>query len=256
MSRRQSINPEDLLRSSLRCFRGGEYHETPGLAQRTKITLPPWWTKQETLRWCFSSHFEFPKALDNAINHISWITNPEIHRLTPAGKQVIDAGIMYQYGRDSKFRPVVIINVFRIDPKKHAQDAFINALTYLLDTVRAHMFLPGFVENWIILLETQEMSLWDIPIGYIRAVISMTQAHFPSTMHKLYILNPSFILNASWSIVKAMIDPETSDKIAFVKKSKFSELQEFIPANQLEKRFGGLVPEITSYWPLVNTLED
>jgi len=68
-------------------------------------------------------------------------------------------------------------------------------------------------------------------------------------------MNPSFSLNTSWNIIKAMIDPETSQKISFLKKSSFKELQENIPIDQIEEKYGGTLPNVTKYWPPANTLK-
>jgi hypothetical protein len=168
----------------------------------------------------------------------------------------LETGILYQFGRDKKLRPVIILNVHLIDNKIHSPEDFLSALVYLLDLVKREMFLPGFVESWIILLETNEIGVTSMPVSFIKQVISTTQHNYPSSLLKLAILNPSFILNTMWSVFKAIIDYETAEKINFMKKKEFPQLLELIPKEQLEEKFGGTHPNLTKFWPPKNTIGD
>eukprot|EP01017_Pseudomicrothorax_dubius_P029854 TRINITY_DN3665_c0_g2_i3.p2 TRINITY_DN3665_c0_g2~~TRINITY_DN3665_c0_g2_i3.p2 ORF type:complete len:227 (-),score=46.71 TRINITY_DN3665_c0_g2_i3:435-1115(-) len=46
-----------------------------------------------------------------------------------------------------------------------------------------------------------------------------------------------------------MMDPETAEKMAFLKRKELGQLQENIPRESLEQRFGGTLPNLTSFWP-------
>eukprot|EP01015_Nassula_variabilis_P025145 TRINITY_DN4875_c0_g1_i13.p1 TRINITY_DN4875_c0_g1~~TRINITY_DN4875_c0_g1_i13.p1 ORF type:complete len:138 (+),score=29.32 TRINITY_DN4875_c0_g1_i13:65-478(+) len=65
-----------------------------------------------------------------------------------------------------------------------------------------------------------------------------------------YILNPSFGLRTGWSIIKSMLDPETTEKIQFLKSSDFHVMLSHIPKNQLEQKWGGDVPDLQAFWPI------
>lgn len=70
-----------------------------------------------------------------------------------------------------------------------------------------------------------------------------------STVEKIYIMNPSFGLNTSWSVVSSMIDKKTAKKIGFIRKKEYHKLQEYIPKNMLEKKYGGDLPDVkSSFW--------
>ena len=46
---------------------------------------------------------------------------------------------------------------------KDKVDSVINAFSHMLTTVYEHMFIPGHVENWIIIIDINNMSLMNVP---------------------------------------------------------------------------------------------
>lgn len=45
-----------------------------------------------------------------------------------------------------------------------------------------------------------------------------------------------------------MMDPETVQKIRFIKKANFKEIQEFVADDQLQKKYGGQMDDLTVFW--------
>ena len=48
--------------------------------------------------------------------------------------------------------------------------------------------------------------------------------------------------------ILAMIHKDTIAKIHFLKKSQYHNLQDRIDADQLEKKYGGTLPDLTEFW--------
>ena len=80
-------------------------------------------------------------------------------------------------------------------------------------------------------------------------------------------MHPSFGLNTIWSAIKGlnshvievslnlllsvyivMLDPETADKIQFLKHADHKIMHQHIPKTQLEKKYGGEVEDLTTFW--------
>ena len=61
---------------------------------------------------------------------------------------------------------------------------------------------------------------------------------------KIYAL----FINNDCCKLKAMLDVETTQKIRFLKKEAFHELTEYIELNQLQKKYGGILPDLQEYW--------
>jgi hypothetical protein len=219
-----------------------------------KLTLPSNWKEADTFRYCYCAKFDLPKCLPILKNHLAWKLDNNTYILEDAALEYLKKGILYYMGRDKEYRPVIMINVHLIDFKAPVE-VFIKALGALLFVISKYCFVPGKVENWIIMIETNSVGVFGFPFMILKKIIEFTSANFSSTMEKLYLLNPSFGLNTSWNVVKAMLDVETASKISFVKESNFIELQEKIPAERLIQKYGGTLPNFTTFWPPVNDLK-
>ena len=51
--------------------------------------------------------------------------------------------------------------------KKMSCDDLIISLGILLQIVQKYMFIPGKVENWLVLIDTNKISLWSLPLKVI-----------------------------------------------------------------------------------------
>jgi CRAL/TRIO domain len=84
----------------------------------------------------------------------------------------------------------------------------------------------------------------------LKAITSVTALNFTGTLQKLYLLNPSSSLNFLWGGIKSFLDPVVAQKIDFVKESRFKEeLGKTILPDQLEVKYGGSLPNFTTFWP-------
>ena len=74
---------------------------------------------------------------------------------------------MYVAGRDTKFRPIVHMDIPRVSIGLK-QGISINALGYVgvfvLELAKHYMLVPGQVENWVLLVDLEKKSLSDLPI--------------------------------------------------------------------------------------------
>jgi hypothetical protein len=115
-------------------------------------------------------------------------------------------------------------------------------------------FVPYHVENWIFIIETNGAGILNFPLKIVKKIIELTSANYQAMLEKLYILNPSFMLKASWDLISGMIDPDTTSKISMLRKKDFYQLLDKIPIDQLEVKYGGKLPDTTTFWPPHNTL--
>jgi len=87
------------------------------------------------------------------------------------------------------------------------------------------MLVNYFIENWIFVIDTALISLLKLPIKAFTKIVSKISLFFGGRLDKLFILNPSQGLYFSWKIAEGLIDPDTKDKIKFLKPEKYPELQ-------------------------------
>ena len=51
--------------------------------------------------------------------------------------------MIYTYGRDFKYRPVVVMNMSKVDFSVYSTDEYFSAINSVLNVVIEHMFVPG-----------------------------------------------------------------------------------------------------------------
>lgn len=75
------------------------------------------------------------------------------------------------------------------------------------------------------IIDTGHLGLFDLPLNALKMIIGAMSLNYCACMDKLFILNPSFGLKTSWSVVSSMMDHESVEKIIMLKKEKFDVIQ-------------------------------
>ena len=130
-----------------------------------------YWNKSNKLRFLQASGWSYLKTIENAKNHNFWrestlklVHSEDLQGFTEDIFKFLTSGILYLHGRDCRFRPIFVLNAYKIDFNKVNEDAMILGISYFLEVVINSMLLPGQVENWVIILDFNNMSLFSISI--------------------------------------------------------------------------------------------
>ncbi|EAR86555.2 CRAL TRIO domain protein (macronuclear) [Tetrahymena thermophila SB210] len=222
------------------------------LEKDQEIKLPSDWTDVDNLKMCYSARFDMQKCIKQTKEHIAWRNDVDMHTIDEESKKLLESGFVYLLGRDKQYRPVVVLDCTKINVKKQGEKNVMRALCVLQDMIKKYMFVNYHIENWVFIIDTGGMGLFDLPINALKMIIGAMSINYCACMDKVFILNPSFGLNASWSVVSAMMDHESAEKITMLKKDKYPKILEKIPAEMLEQKFGGKVPNVTQFWPPVD----
>ena len=75
-------------------------------------------------------------------------------------------------GRDTKYRPSIVINAYLFDFEVFDSDSFLRALYNLLAICEDYMFYPGKIENLIVFIESKEINLIKFPYRLFDLCIS------------------------------------------------------------------------------------
>jgi hypothetical protein len=115
-------------------------------------------------------------------------------------------------------------------------------------------FIPGYVENWIIVLDTGNLGAMGFPFKAARQMGAVLQNIFVCTLHKMYIVNPSSTFGALFTMAKPMIHEDSQSKIIVLKKREQSKMLADINPDQIPKEYGGTLELPEQLWPVPNTL--
>ena len=111
------------------------------------------------------------------------------------------------------------------------------------------MFLPGQIENWVVINNMNKLSLSSLPKKEMKKVIEMLQTNYMYVLGKIFNFNCTGFQKMCWNLIEIFVDRETAEKITFYKESAPLGLINSFHPSQLEKRFGGIAETPKQYWP-------
>jgi hypothetical protein len=86
---------------------------------------------------------------------------------------------MYIHGRDKMFRPCIVLNSATFEllrqskPELCDMDVASTATLFVLEYVRSNMFLPGQVENWVVINNIGGLSLNKLPRKEMSGLVTL-----------------------------------------------------------------------------------
>ena len=116
---------------------------------------------------------------------------------------------MFTLGKDRQFRPVVYVRLQVIKnkakfgtPEKLNYDDTDPAIDWLISLIREKCFVPYFVENWIMIVDCDEMGVMSFPVKFLTKLLKLTQLNHASCMHRMFLVNTPGTFNVVWSMIK------------------------------------------------------
>jgi len=94
------------------------------------------------------------------------------------------------------------------------------------------MFIPGQVENWVVIYELGGMGITEIPISAIKSTTQKMSQNYGGRLFKMYIMNAPGTIYFTWKMVSAFLDPVTVDKINISKTNSEKSMYENIDPSQ------------------------
>jgi hypothetical protein len=135
------------------------------------------------------------------------------------------------------------------------------ATAFMLEYVRNNFFLPGQIENWIMMIDFAKMSVMNIPYKVILqfcfnirqsmgAIMGTLQSQYRCTSAKIFIVNATTTFSMAWSTVKNFLEEHTKAKITIIKQNTCDELKSFVHPSQLYVAYGGeMLDNVAISWP-------
>lgn len=122
------------------------------------------------------------------------------------------------------------------------------ATIFVHEEVIRNMFLPGQVENWIIIYDLGGMGISEIPMSAIKSTTSKMGDNYGGKLFKMFTVNAPGTIYFTWKVVSAFLDEVTVEKIKISKSNTEKSLFDNIDPSQVEQKYGGTQPNRTRYW--------
>lgn len=199
------------------------------------------------LRFLQATQFNFDKSAEYLKNFYEWRNTFFPITITNNLKTLLNSGFIYSFGKDSKHRPIIVINtIFYINNEsKYTYDEWLNCIIFFMEYFVHNLTIPGQIENWIIITDLRNVSLWSLPSNF-KEILKVMTSTYRARLYINYLLGMNFVLRGLWKVIKLMLDPNTAQKIRILGDSDFTQILDQINPYQLEKKFGGKCENIIS----------
>ena len=216
---------------------------------KDKLIFPEYWLESETRKCLQASKYDIQKTIQKIKDEIEYKI-PEIPYDTY--EEIIHSGFLYMHGLDAHFRPIIITNAkaYMKLMDKYPLENFVKAIDVFMKYLYTHFFIPGQVENWVMIADLNNVSIWSPPLSMTK-VFDFLNKKFLCRLSVLYVYGMNYILNMCWKVIRSvgLVDEGTSKKFNFI--SGQSDINNYvlkhINPSQLEKRFGGECNDIGDY---------
>lgn len=73
---------------------------------------------------------------------------------------------------------------------------------WILSLIREACFVPYFVENWIMIIDCEDMGVIGFPVKFLMKLLKLTQLNHASCMHRMFFVNIPSTFNVIWGMAK------------------------------------------------------
>ena len=134
-----------------------------------EIKLPDHWNDSFNLRFVYATECNIKKSYERLVRYLKWHKNMFPMTIQPKDKivELLNLGFLYVYGRDHQFRPILVCQpyIYQKNMKLYQEEEVIRASAFLFQFIVNNMFIPGQIENWIMILSfagTSPLTLPDV----------------------------------------------------------------------------------------------
>ena len=120
--------------------------------------------------------------------------------LSDEALELLERGIRYTTGRDRYFRPLVIIRTAVLTESKIDYEEAINAAFYGSFHMIKNILVPGKSENWIAILDLENLSITKLPVKNTIKMLTMIQTHEKCRTRRFFLFNVNFAIRAFYRV--------------------------------------------------------
>ena len=215
------------------------------IAQHPEVKLPDFFDDELLLRFLYADDCEMDKVFKRMKKYIEWSNKTFPLVIEPKSKiiEILNKGFIYSYGRDSKFRPIIIFRLIEFIKyeKVYSVEEVVNAGIFFGQFIINHMLLPGKIERWDMIINLRKAHLLALP-EHIKKLLPIMNEGFISRLNKTYVIGMNFFFRLLYKIVCAFLHESTVKKIMILDGKKDQRMFKEIRSDNVEMDMGGTAP--------------
>jgi hypothetical protein len=196
----------------------------------------------------YSANFEHKKLVAMTKEYLKW--RSQTFDLIPMTVDIMvlqsykNSSFLFTLGKDKQFRPIVYVrlNVMRNKRKFGLREEVKYSeldptIDWVMSFIRKECFRPYFIENWIMIVDADDLGIMSFPISFFSNLLKITQVNHPACLHKMYIVNPPFSVNAIFKLLSRKVNSPSIPGRRHAGENKLLE-KERLPQNSQRRRSG------------------
>ncbi|EER05530.1 conserved hypothetical protein [Perkinsus marinus ATCC 50983] len=204
------------------------------------------------LRYLYHTRFDVGRAVKELLETEKW-------RLEFFKKPIRDAdilrelnsGFLYVSGRDKQYRPCVVVRPSLLVKENISKENAIRTSVFLMEFITRYMLLASKVESVVMIVDFSGVGL-SAPYSTAFALYKVLAYHYVGRMAAIYIVNlPTFMRTIVGKLAHRLMTERQLQKNHIVTDLK-QHLAKYFDPNQLERRYGGVKPNIEQLYPITH----
>ena len=209
--------------------------------------LPDFFEDYLLLAFIYATGCDLKESYKRVVDYLKFSSSTFPVIIKPNSKliEILNRGFVYVYGRDNRFRPIVICQskIFQKFYKNYQTEEILQAVFFLCQFIVNNMLIPGQIESWVFILNLSGVSVLSLPEP-IKKMIPGLSNYFLARLYKNYIMGLNFVSRIIYKIACNFLDDVTVAKVNVLDSMKDPKLFEIIRKDNIEEQFGGTAPNL------------
>ena len=213
-------------------------------AKNIEHFLPEWWIESDTMRYLQASDYDIKKVY-NLIKENLKLTENARKVIDKRIRFILNCGFIYMFGRDTHFRPILIIEVRRaielMDKMGYTFEEISQSILFFMNYIVNYMLIPGQIENWILICDLKDVGINKFP-QFKRIFSSLSR--FRCRVIKNYMLHLGGFVRFALKNILSVLGSASAKKLVVVESKNMEIMQQLIRKENLQQKYGGTAPDI------------
>jgi len=209
-----------------------------------KLNYPNIWLETDTMRLLQACEYDLEKTYTKIIETIKFINS---HRTSINNNiiSLLNSGFMYVYGRDHHFRPIIVVSIMDyvklVEKKVYSFQDINDSIIYLINYILKYLLIPGQIENWVTIIDFKGAGVSDV--SDFKKLSNVLNSYRGRVFRNIFI-NISGFLKMAVKTAVSLFGSNSAKKLKILGSDELNKMQEIISPKNIQKRFGGLAPDI------------
>ena len=206
--------------------------------------LPEWWIESDTMRYLQASNYDIKKVYTLIKENLK-ITENAQKIIDNRMRFILNYGFIYMHGRDTHFRPILIVEVKRaielMDKLGFSFNEITQSMLFFMNYIVNYMLIPGQIENWILICDLKDVGVSKLP--QFKSILNFL-SNFRCRAVKNYILHLSGVVKFAAKNILSLLGSASAKKLVIVDSENLLVIQELIRKENLQEKHGGIAPNV------------